>query len=48
MERNKPDTARLAALYDLINELMPTADVYYTPEQLEELQETKGVELIWE
>lgn len=46
MERNKPDAAHLAALYDLINEIMPTADVYYTEEQLGELNDTKGIEII--
>ena len=48
MERRRPDAAHLAALYDLINELMPHADVYYTPEQVEELQGTKGIEIVWE
>lgn len=48
MERHRPDAAHLAALYDLINELMPNADVYYTPEQVEELQGTKGIEIVWE
>lgn len=48
MERHRPDAAHLAALYDLINDLMPNADVYYTPDELEELQETKGIEIVWE
>lgn len=46
MERHKPTREHLAALYDLINELLPNADVYYTPEQLEELPTMKGIDLI--
>lgn len=46
MERHKPDAAHLAALYDLINELLPTADIYYTDEQLWKLKDTKGIEII--
>lgn len=46
MERHKPSKEHLAALYDLINELLPNADVYYTPEQLEELPTMKGIDLI--
>lgn len=46
MERRKPTKEHLAALYDLINELLPQADVYYTPEQLEELPTMKGIDLI--
>lgn len=45
-ERHKPTKEHLAALYDLINELLPQADVYYTPEQLEELPTMKGIDLI--
>lgn len=46
VERRKPTREHLAALYDLINELLPNADVYYTPEQLEELPTMKGIALI--
>lgn len=46
MERGKPSRQHLEALYDLINELMPQADVYYTGEELEKLQTSKGIELI--
>lgn len=45
-ERHKPTKEHLTALYDLINELLPDADVYYTPEQLEELPTMKGIDLI--
>lgn len=46
MERHKPSKEHLAALYGLINESLPNADVYYTPEQLEELPTMKGIDLI--
>ena len=45
VERKTPSRQHLEALYDLINELMPQADVYYTEEELEN---SKGIELIWE
>lgn len=46
MERHKPTKEHLAALYDLINELLPNADVYYTPEQLKELANKEGIETL--
>lgn len=46
MERGKPTKAHLEALYDLIKELMPDSDVYYTTEELEKLPTTEGIELI--
>ncbi len=36
----------MIALYDLINELLPNSDVYYTDEELEELPTMKGIDLI--
>ena len=48
MERETPSKQHLEALYDLINELLPDKDVYYTEEELEELENSKGIELIWE
>ena len=46
MERHKPTKEHLTALYDLINELLPNADVYYTPEQLKELANKEGIQLL--
>ena len=46
MERHKPSKEHLTALYDLINELLPDADVYYTPEQLKELANKEGIETL--
>ena len=46
MERHKPSKEHLAALYDLINELLPDADVYYTQEQLKELTNKEGIETL--
>lgn len=46
MERKTPSKQHLEALYDLINEIMPDLDVYYTEEELEKLQVSKGIELI--
>lgn len=46
MERGKPTKAHLEALYDLINELMPDSNVYYTDEELAELPTTEGIEII--
>lgn len=34
------------ALYDLINELLPEAPVYYTDEELKELTNKDGIELL--
>lgn len=48
MERKTPSKQHLEALYDLINALMPDKDVYYTSKELEELGNSKGVEIIWE
>ena len=48
VERKTPSRQHLEALYDLVNELMPQADVYYTEGELEELENSKGIELIWE
>lgn len=48
MERRKPSKQHLEALYDLINELLPQADVYYTEEELEDMKNSKGIEIIWE
>lgn len=48
VERETPSRQHLEALYDLINALMPQADVYYTEEELENLKNSKGIELIWE
>ena len=46
IERHKPSKEHLAALYDLINELMPDAPIYYTPEELNELTDKEGIELL--
>ena len=46
MERRKPTKEHLAALYDLINELMPDAPIYYTPEELNKLTDKEGIELL--
>lgn len=46
MERHKPTKEHLAALYDLINELLPNAPIYYTPEELNELTDKEGIELL--
>lgn len=46
MERRKPTKEHLAALYDLINELLPNAPIYYTPEELNELTNKEGIELL--
>lgn len=34
------------ALYDLINELLPDAPVYYTDEELKELNNKEEIELL--
>lgn len=46
MERRKPSREHLVALYDLINELLPDAPVYYTDEELKELTNKEGIELL--
>lgn len=46
MERRKPTKQQLESLYDLINRLLPDADVYYTPEELEKLPTQEGIELL--
>lgn len=46
MERHKPTKEHLAALYDLINELLPDAPIYYTPEELKELANKEGIETL--
>lgn len=46
MERCKPSREHLEALYDLINELLPDAPVYYTDEELKELTNKEGIELL--
>jgi len=46
MERHKPTKEHLAALYDLINELLPNAPIYYTPEELKELPTKEGIETL--
>lgn len=46
MERRKPTAQHLEALYDLINKLLPDSNVYYTDEELEDLKNSKGIELI--
>lgn len=46
MERHKPTREHLAALYDLINELLPDAPIYYTPEELNELTNKEGIEIL--
>ena len=45
-ERRKPSKEHLAALYDLINELLPNAPIYYTTEELNELTNKEGIELL--
>lgn len=45
-ERHKPSREHLAALYDLVNELLPEAPVYYTDEELKELTNKEGIELL--
>lgn len=45
-ERHKPTKEHLIALYDLVNELLPNSDVYYTDEELKELTNEKGIELL--
>nr|DAZ39135.1 MAG TPA: hypothetical protein [Caudoviricetes sp.] len=45
-ERHKPTKEHLATLYDLINELLPDAPIYYTPEELDELTNKEGIELL--
>lgn len=45
-ERHKPSREHLVALYDLINELLPDAPVYYTDEELKELTNKEGIELL--
>ena len=45
-ERHKPSREHLVALYDLINELLPDAPVYYTNEELKELTNEEGIELL--
>lgn len=46
-ERQKPSPEHLEALYDLINEIMPDKDVFYTPYELEELKTTKKGNISW-
>lgn len=46
MERRKPTKEHLAALYDLINKLLPDAPIYYTTEELNELTNEEGIELL--
>ena len=46
MERRKPSREHLVALYDLINELLPDAPVYCTDEELKELANKEGIELL--
>lgn len=46
MERRKPSMEHLAALYDLINELLPDAPVYYTDEESKEPTNEGGIELL--
>lgn len=46
VERQTPSRQHLEALYDLINELLPDKDVYYTDEELEALTNTEGIEII--
>ena len=45
-ERHKHTKEHLATLYDLINELLPDAPIYYTPEELDELTNKEGIELL--
>lgn len=45
-ERHKPSREHLVALYDLINELLPDAPVYYTDEELKELTNKEGIGLL--
>lgn len=46
MERHKPTKEYLEALYDLINELLPDAPIYYSSEELKELPTKEGMELL--
>lgn len=46
MERQTPTREHLEALYDLINEIMPDLDVYYTTEELKELPTKEGIEIL--
>ena len=46
MDRGKPSKQHLEALYDLINALLPHSDVYYTDEELDELTNEEGIEII--
>ena len=46
VERKTPSKQHLEALYDLINTLMPQADVYYTEEELAKIPTMEGIELI--
>lgn len=46
MERHRPTREHLAALYDLINELLPDAPIYYAPEELNELTNKEGIEIL--
>lgn len=46
MERRKPSKQQLESLYGLINRLLPDADVYYTPKELENYQLRKEFELL--
>ena len=45
-ERHKPTKEHLVALYDLINELLPDAPIYYTNEELKELPTKEGIEIL--
>jgi hypothetical protein len=45
MERGNPTKEHMTALYDLINRLFESKDVFYSEEELEELKE-KG-EATW-
>lgn len=44
--RNTPTAENLKLLYDVINEIMPDLDVYYTPAELGEI--LNGKEKKWE
>ena len=46
MERHKPTKEYLEALYDLINELLPDAPIYYSSEELKGLPTKEGIELL--
>lgn len=46
MERHKPTKEYLEALYDLINELLPDAPIYYSGEELKGLPTKEGIELL--